>query len=168
MPFSTSVFRQICLNTKLFNNVLKGIGEPESRSRLTPHLNHLAWISGHLTSLRYDMGRMLLGLKAEFPYTGMYCDPGQPPPGNRPLDESLSYPPLVEILEYWNSLAFPFAASLPQLSKEQLSREMPFSVPVGGNRLVDLLVFVANHEAYHIGQMSMIRKGLGHGSMSFL
>jgi uncharacterized damage-inducible protein DinB len=43
-----------------------------------------------------------------------------------------------------------------------------FTVPTGGNTVEDALTFVALHETYHIGQMSIFRKSLGYSSMQLL
>jgi len=52
------------------------------------------------------------------------------------------------------------------ITEEQVEAKAPFSLPIGGDSMLSVYGFVAAHEAYHIGQMSMLRKQLGHPPMT--
>jgi hypothetical protein len=160
------VTKQFALHNRLFNNVLEGIADAKGTERLSDHVNHLLWIAGHLTNTRYNFG-VFLGLTATFPYKELYTDTTKPPPNNRPIDESVTYPSLTEILGYWNDYAGPFVDGVANLTEEQLAGELPFGTPIGGKTLLELFGFVASHESSHIGQMSIIRKYLGLPAMSY-
>jgi hypothetical protein len=159
------VAKQFALQTRLFNNVLEGIENPKGSERLNEHVNHLQWIAGHLTNSRYRLSPMFK-LAGDFPYAESYNDFSQPPPHNRAIDRSIQYPALSEIIKYWNKLADGFVSSISALSDEQLAAETQVTVPTG-KTLSDLLSFLASHESYHIGQMSIIRKYLGMTAMSY-
>jgi hypothetical protein len=159
------VTKQFILHTKLFNNVLEGIEDRKGSDRLSDYVNHLQWISGHLTNSRYHLAP-LLGLIGHFPYAEVYTDLSQPPPHNRAIDPSVKYPSLTEIKKSWNEYAAGFADKISALNSEQLEAETPVNVPTG-NTLSDLLSFISSHESYHIGQMSIIRKSLGLPAMSY-
>ena len=159
------VIRQFDLQSRLFNNVLEGIEDIKGSKRLNDHVNHLQWIAGHLTNSRYHMAAGL-GIKDSFPYKEQYTDPSEPPPFNRAISGSVKYPSLTEIKKSWNDLAVPFTEKMSGLSDEQLSSGIPFPVPTG-KTFQDLLSFIASHESYHIGQMSIIRKSLGLSAMSY-
>jgi hypothetical protein len=159
------VSKQFALQTRLFNNVLEGIEENQGSERLSDHVNHLQWIAGHLTNSRYRLAPML-GLNATFPYTEIYTDLSAPPPNNRAISQFIQYPPLTEIKKLWNDLAVTFSERISDLSTEQLASETPIAVPTG-KTLSDLLSFIASHESYHIGQMSIIRKYVGLPAMSY-
>jgi hypothetical protein len=166
MSSITPIAKQFALHNRLFNNVLEGIADAHGGDRLSDHVNHLQWIAGHLVGSRSGVAG-LVGIQPTFPYKDVYSDPTQPPPGNRAIDPSISYPPLSEILHYWNDIAEAFTHAVKGLGEEQLAMELPVKTPVGGNTLFDLLSFLASHESYHIGQMSIIRKYLGLSAMSY-
>jgi hypothetical protein len=159
------VVKQFELQTRLFNNVLEGIEDIKGSKRLSDHVNHLQWIAGHLTNSRYALAPGL-GIKASFPYNEQYTDPSEPPPHNRTISASVKYPSLTEIKNSWNGLAEGFTEKISGLSDEQLASGIPFPVPTG-KTFQDLLSFIASHESYHIGQMSIIRKYLGLNAMSY-
>jgi uncharacterized damage-inducible protein DinB len=159
------VVKQFALQTRLFNNVLEGIEDVKGSKRLSEQVNHLQWIAGHLTNSRYGIAHAI-GIKAGFPYNEQYTDPSEPPPHNRALSASVNYPSLTEIKKSWNELAGIFTEKISGLHSEQLSGAIPFPVPTG-KTFQDLLAFIASHESYHIGQMSIIRKYLGLSAMSY-
>jgi uncharacterized damage-inducible protein DinB len=159
------VIKQFDLQTRLFNNVLEGIEDIKGSKRLSEHVNHLQWIAGHLTNSRYHLASGL-GIKASFPYEDQYTDPSEPPPYNRAISASVKYPSLTEIKKSWNELAATFTEKISGLSEEHLASAIPFPVPTG-KTFQDLLSFIASHESYHIGQMSIIRKSLGLSAMSY-
>jgi hypothetical protein len=159
------VLKQFTLQTRLFNNVLDGVEDRRGSDRLSDYVNHLQWIAGHLTNSRYRLAPPL-GLSSHFPYAESYNDFTQPPPHNRTIDTTIKYPSLTEIKKSWNEFAAGFAEKISELSNEQLGTETPVTVPTG-KTLSDLLAFIASHESYHIGQMSIIRKYLGLPAMSY-
>ena len=159
------VVKQFEMQTRLFNNVLEEIEDIKGSERLSEHVNHLQWIAGHLTNSRYGIATGL-GIKASFPYKEQYTDPTEPPPHNRSIHASVKYPSLTEIKKSWNDLAAQFSEKISGLSDEQLASGIPFPVPTG-KTYRDLLSFIASHESYHIGQMSIIRKYLGLSAMSY-
>src|ERR1700739_4929709 len=160
------ISRQMALHTRLFNNTLEDISDAGGNERMNEHVNHLQWIAGHLANTRYNYAAML-GSELKFPYKEKYSDPTKPPPANRSIDASIEYPSLSEIKKYWNALAPEFTEKLAALDNDKLMTEMPFSTPIGGKTMLDLFAFISSHEAYHIGQMSLIRKYLGKDAMSF-
>jgi uncharacterized damage-inducible protein DinB len=164
----TEITKLLSLNTRLFRNVLEGISETESLKRISEKTNHLRWIAGHLTGLRYrNLERM--GLKpAPFEYMEKYFIPDAPPPGNRPWGPGIEYPELKELLQRWNEYSAPWIEAVRGLTAEQLAIALPFQLPIEGGTLLDSYAFYASHEIYHIGQMSIIRRVLGHDAMSFI
>lgn len=162
------VTREISLNGKLFGNVLEGITDNESVIRLNGKGNHLRWLAGHLTGIRYRFVKRLGGQIEDYPHTDKYVLKDVPvPPNARPLDEGIDYPSLVETLTQWNKASALLTDAIAKLKEEQLTMTSPFSPPTGGNTLLDALAFLAYHEAYHLGQMGQIRVCLGQSATSF-
>jgi hypothetical protein len=160
-----TISKQFALQTRLFNNVLEGIEDNKGSERLNDHVNHLQWIAGHLTNSRYSIASML-DISMHFPFKETYTDFTAPPPFNRHIDASVKYPSLTEIKKYWNSLGDVLVEKLSNLGEEKLASASPFAVPIG-KTLLDMFSFIASHESYHIGQMSIIRKYLGLEAMSY-
>ncbi|NDC40177.1 MAG: DinB family protein [Chitinophagia bacterium] len=160
------VLRQFELHTGLFNNVLAGINDEESVQRVGDHVNHLRWIAGHITNIRFNMARNMGAEIEPFPHAALFSMPDAPPPGNRPLDETITYPPLGELKELWNKVSPLFTNALLHLPEQALPTDAPFTLPTG-KRVADLVSFLSTHESYHIGQMGLIRKQLGHEAMSY-
>ncbi|HWB26004.1 MAG TPA: DinB family protein [Chitinophagaceae bacterium] len=165
MSSTTAVNQQFMLHTKLFNNVLSGITDEQAEVQLTEHINHLRWIAGHLTNIRYNVSTMM-GVQKPFPFHDLYVDMTQPPPHNRKLDTALQYPTLSELKTCWDEISPIFTGAISNLSAEQLAMPLPFRVPTG-DTFFDALNFMGSHEAYHIGQMSIIRRHLGLDAMSY-
>jgi uncharacterized damage-inducible protein DinB len=162
------VTREITLNTKLLNNGLDGISDSESILRLDGKGNHMRWLAGHLTGIRYRFVKRLGGQIEDYPHTDKYVLKDVPvPPNARALDPTIDYPTLKETLEQWNKASEIMIAAIGKLSEAQLNAESPFSPPFGGNTVLDSLAFLPLHEFYHIGQMSLIRTILGHKPLSF-
>ncbi len=159
------VSKQFALHSKLFINVLEGVEDIKGSKRLSDQVNHLQWIAGHITNSRYRFTSQL-GLEMSFPFADCYNDFTQPPPFNRVIDSSVKYPSLTEIKKYWNKLAPIFFDRISGLTDEQLASESAIAVPTG-KTLLDLFSFIASHESYHIGQMSIIRKYMGLSAMSY-
>jgi hypothetical protein len=160
------IAEQFALHSKLFNNVLRDVEDIQGNSRVSEQVNHLQWIAGHLANARYNYTTMI-GLNKTFPFRELYVDPTKPPPGNREIDISLSYPSLTEITTLWNDLAEDFVAGISALSDEQAATALPFGTPIGDNSMLGFFGFLSSHEVYHIGQMSLIRKYLGLPAMSY-
>ena len=160
------IAKQFALHTRLFNNVLEGVEESLAGKRMTEEVNHLQWIAGHLTNARYNYAPMI-GLNDTFPYKELYMDPTAPPPNNRAINASIKYPSLSEILKCWNDYSPAFVEAISKLSDVQLSAELPFGTPINDKTMLGFLGFLTSHESYHIGQMSIIRKYLGLGAMSY-
>jgi len=160
------IAKQFALHNRLFNNVLEGIADTNGNKRVTEEVNHLQWIAGHLTNSRYNFAPML-GIKEIFPYKELYTDTTLPPPSNRPISESIKYPSLSETLKYWNTFAPVFIEAVSNLSDAQIASEFPVRTPIGDKTMLGFFGFLASHESYHIGQMSLVRKYLGLDAMSY-
>ncbi len=166
MPSILPVTKQLILHTKLFNNVLDGITDDEALQQINSHTNHLKWIAGHLTNIRFNITAMA-GVQKAFPYHDLYVDMTQPPPHNRKLDASLPYPAMAELKALWSEISPIFTDAIANLSAEQLAMKMPFAVPTG-DTFEGAISFIGSHEAYHIGQMSIIRRFVGQSAMSYM
>ena len=141
------LYKQLKLHNSLFANVLKD-ADDISKVR-SGDSNHAAWLAGHLVSARYFIAN-LIGLEDKEPHADLF--------GNgKAIDESLAYPSLSESLTQFREISEKLAEAFPNVSDEQLSAEAPFNTPMG-NTIGDFVAFLVEHEAYHIGQIGLIRR----------
>lgn len=165
LPQLESLALQFNLNARLFNNVLKDIDEAKACTIIGDDINHLTWIAGHLAGNRYFLASQL-GVQKEFPYMQAFVDPAAPPPHNRALAPTVDYPPLSDLVALWNDISPLLADAVKAAPAEKLEEKFAFRLPTGDS-FYALLSFFVSHEAYHIGQMSTIRRFLGLGPMAF-
>ena len=157
--------RQLGSQARWYRNALDGITDEESKKR-TDGVNTINWLAAHLLVIRYGLCKRLGYTGPEFPYVDLYADITKPPPNARTFDNSVEYPSLETILHYWDSVAEHLEGALQQLPDEALYSEAP-RTPLGGNTLMDALGFMVIHESYHLGQISLLRRALGHPPMRY-
>ncbi len=125
----------------------------------------MEWLAGHLITGRYR-NIIRLGIKpAPYKYLDLFINQTIPPPNAIAFNKKIVYPTLTQSREQWKNYSDIFLQGLNTSDENILKAEIPFSVPTGGNTVMDALLFVILHETYHIGQMSIIRKSMGYNSM---
>ena len=150
---------QFDLHTRLFNNVLDGITDAEANERARDTVNHLTWLAGHLTSTRFGMGK-IAGLEEQDPWSDLFSH------GHSISDEA-DYPSIEAIKAKWDAISGAISASLAHLPDAVLSSPAPAKTPIDDGTLGGMLTFLMHHEAYHIGQMGLLRKYLGKEAMKY-
>jgi uncharacterized damage-inducible protein DinB len=148
----------LSLNTRLLHRCLEGLTEEDARSRIDARTNNVVFIALHMADARFHLGAWL-GLEISNPFT-RFAE-------IRHIDEMEVFPLLSEVVAAWDQVSEALEAHLPAISKEKLQEDAPFELPVGSNRLQDTLTFMLQHEAYHIGQLSILRKQLGFEAMKW-
>ncbi len=150
---------QFDLHTRLFNNIISDITDTQANTRANDKINHLKWLAGHVTASR--MGLSKFGGLAEDNSLDEYFGHG------KSLDETKNYPSLKEIQAKWNAISENISRGLGNLPKEVLDSKAPIDVPVSDPSMRGMLGFLMHHEAYHIGQMGILRKYMGKEAMSY-
>ena len=85
----------------------------------------------------------------------------------RQVEEMRVVPTLARIRAAWSQGTEALLQRLTDIHAEELAAETETVFPIGEKTLLGTIAFLAHHEAYHIGQMAMIRKSLGLGSMRY-
>lgn len=155
---STSLKAQFDMHTRWFNSVLSNISEQESETR-KPELNHLKWIAGHLTNSRLISLSRIAGLQPDESYKAQFAR-------GAVLDASNNYPSLQQIMSKWNDASVAISEKIAHIPAEVLESKNTAQLPIADDTISGVLTFMMSHEAYHIGQMSVIRKMLGKEAMS--
>ena len=147
------------LDTRLFRNCLSGTDDEMIRRRITENTNSLHFLGCHLVDARFFLLRMI-GEEAAPPFPEL--------DSVRTIDEMpVPGPSLEEILDAWNRVSPLLAERIRALTVEKLSSESPTRFPSVSATLLGGLTFLVQHESYHIGQMALVRKGLGFHAMSY-
>ena len=154
----STVKQQFDLHTRLFNNVLDGISNADTDSRANDHVNHLKWLAGHLTSTRFGF-KDLAQFETANPYGEVFGH-------GKAIDPTADYPSIESIKENWNAISGPISEALGNLPEAALQGDAP-KVPIGDGKFGDFLDFIMHHEAYHIGQMGILRKFMGMDAMKY-
>lgn len=158
-PVTCALVAQFDLHTKLFNNVLEGLSDLETNSRPTRETNNIKWLAGHLTSTRFGL-KDLAGLETSDPYATLFSH-------GQSFQDDVDYPSIDRIRALWNDISDRISAGLSRMSEETLNGPAPARVPIGDDTFEGMLAFLMHHEAYHIGQMALLRRQLGRPPMKY-
>jgi uncharacterized damage-inducible protein DinB len=159
------VIKQYRLLTDWYVSVLEDVSDKDGSRTINDQTNSLEWLAGHLLTGRY---RNLVRIGAQIePYKHLdkYINQAIPPPNAVAFNSNTRYPTLAESKEQWSEYANIFLSTLENIDESFLKNKLPFPMPSGGTTVEDALGFVALHESYHIGQMSILRKLLGYKPM---
>jgi hypothetical protein len=147
------------LNTRLLFSALDGVDETVAVTRPNASTNHITFISCHLIESRHYLAGCA-GCKTESPFMQLASA--------RRLEDVTRFPTLAEIRVAWSDIARILDDRLPQLSEADLQGEMKSSFPIeGGKSLLGCITFLLGHEAFHIGQVALLRRYFGLGAMKY-
>jgi uncharacterized damage-inducible protein DinB len=146
---------QFDLHTRLFRNCLEGISDDAAGTQQNPNANHIKFLAGHLVYTRL-MFKDPAGLAAD-PRFDQF---------EKNIDSKAAYLPLKDILAKWDEIAEPISNALKNSTPEMLASEAPFPTPMGGT-IHDFVGFLMHHEAYHMGQLGILRKFAGKEAMKY-
>lgn len=161
---------QFDLHHRLYNNVLDGFMDEESNTRWNgnKNVNHVKYLAGHLLNSQYGIG-LLAGVKLERKWDHHFAAMGQ-----SAARDDVEYPSIEEIKAEWNAIHPVIREGLQNLSGESLNRKPPKPMdvvfedsPIFDNSVGDFLAFLNHHQAYHIGQIGLLRRAFGKKPMEY-
>lgn len=155
---------QFDFNHRLYHNALDGFADEETNQRLygDTRMNHVKYIAGHLLNSQYAFG-LLSNVPVDWKWNDLFAGREQ----TRARDD-ISYPSIQEITDEWNRIYKPVRDGLETLSDNELNGTAPG--PIGkifednkffSNSIAGVWSFLNYHQAYHIGQIGILRKGFG-------
>lgn len=161
---------QFDFHQRLFNNVLEDFSDAESNER--PHgdtrMNHVKYLAGHLLSTQYGLA-LLAGARVQPRWQELFA-----PRGETRARDDIAYPTLDEIRAEWNGMYREVHDRFDRLSDTDLADTAPEPLgrffegnPDFGNTLAGVWAFLNHHQAYHIGQIAILRKGFGKEPMRY-
>lgn len=143
------------LNANLFGRALSGISPKDLNRRITGSTNSIAFIAGHLAETRAFVAGML-GIQNAVPWKENLFGT---------LDENAQYPDIETITGFYTQSHEKLMSGLPGLTEKDLAAEPPTRVPFEEHTMMSAVSFFAYHEAYHVGQLNVLRKALGYESI---
>ncbi len=147
------------LNSRLFLNCLDGVTDEEAAQRPDANTNSLGFIACHVLDARHFLAASI-GLTETNAFAELLG-------GVRSIDELASLPPLREIRREWTRLAPTLEACVADLRAEDLNAPSPQRFPIDQPTMLGMIAFLVQHESYHIGQMALLRKFVGHAAMKY-
>ncbi len=159
LPILTPSAETCRLNHRLLLACLDGMDDAAAQTVLAPDTNHAAFLVLHLVDARCFLLKML-GQAVEHPFGDTYK-------GAKSIDDIESFPTLDDLRAAWKQTGSWMGEAFDQATEEQLAGAPPFAIPVADQTCAGAVTFLAQHEAYHVGQLAFLRKGLGLGPMSY-
>ena len=141
------------LNANLFRRALEGVDQAAAERRPNDHTNSLAFIACHVLHARFYVMK-LAGHERTNPWQALFDAPTD-------ITTMKEYPPLNEIMAEWDELHEATLACLEALTTAELDAQSPAIFPTEDTSILGAIAFLAFHEAYHVGQMGLVRKYLG-------
>lgn len=161
------LLNQFDLHNVLYNNVIADISDEESNTYIADQMNSVKWLAGHLLWANANLAN-IGGSKI----TVLWRDHFHTKQGATP--EDLAAPPsplptLDEIKNKWNEDIATIRAGLANLPDQALETVISIPHPIApfDNTLAGLWAFINHHQAYTIGQIGILRRGLGKDAMKY-
>lgn len=153
------------IHSKWFNNALADLSDEECNRRVDVNMNHIKYLAGHLLNSQYAFA-FIAELALEHKWDDLFAGSGK-----TKAKDDFPYPTIGEIKEEWCKIYPIIKAGLSVLSPEKLQEELPNSPVAGLGGLLgtrgDLWLFLNLHQAYHIGQIGMLRRAFGKDPMRY-
>lgn len=154
---------QFDLHHRLYNNVLNGFSDEETNKRLNSNQNmsHVKYLAGHLLNSQYGLAA-IAGINPDVKWNDLFAVMGQ-----STAKDDFTYPHIDEIQDEWNGMHEHIRDGLMKLSIEDLESEPPAPFDQVSETVGQLWAFINHHQAYHIGQIGILRRGFGKEPMSY-
>jgi len=152
----TTLKMQHALTAYVLDRNIEGVDHAESLAPPSPGGNCANWVLGHIVSAR----NTALGIVGQTPLA--------PPEkfaayGNEPLTGETNAIPWDELVDLLHRSQAPLEEGLAQASDETMAKPAPFSPTNNPDETIgSLLAAFAFHEAYHAGQLGLLRRLNGH------
>ena len=137
------------VNSTLLLNSFKDVDEKIALKRPNKKTNSMMFLALHLIDAR-NFILTQLGVEIKSPFA-KYLD------WSKSIDEVKIYPKLSRVISEWKKLDTVFMKKMNSLSPKQLGVKLKMDFP-GGKSVLNMITFLSQHEAYHVGQLGLLRK----------
>jgi len=147
------------LNTRLFANCMADVDDTTAKTRPSANTNNMVFLVCHLVDARHHLARML-GIDVECPCLESLANIGS-------IEEVREFPALADLALAWEDVSDLLRERLEAASQEELALPSPHQFPVSDPTLGGAVLFLLQHESFHLGQLALLRKYLGFPPMSY-
>ena len=152
-------FEIMKLNGRLFENCFAGVDDEISQKRPNERTNSMAFIACHLVDARCFMAR-LLGIEVTYSFKEKLDK-------IESVEEFHEPPGVSEILEAWSQINEVLDEEIARGSKMDLKKKPPVDFPIDDDTTLGGILFLLEHESFHIGQLAFLRKFFFLDSMEY-
>ncbi|MEE9271370.1 MAG: DinB family protein [Candidatus Krumholzibacteria bacterium] len=140
----------LTLNNGFYDKSFEKLDDEMARTQFAPNTSSVTWLLAHLATSRFQMGA-LIGIQKEIPWDGMFAY------GIDQIEHD-KIPALLEIKNCWGGVSESILGRLPELGDVELNAEPAREFPTSEKTTLAALAFLTQHEVYHLGQLSYIRR----------
>jgi len=142
-------------NTSILDKAITDINTDDWFRKPGDDSNHLMWLLGHIVVHR---GHTLktLGVDWDNSWAQLFAR------GTERLADA-EYPSAEEMQNAWKQVSEKLSEALRDPSGQVFAQEAPKGPPSFDGTISGTVAFFAFHDAYHVGQVSFLRKWLGYG-----
>jgi len=154
IPAAAPVAGMYQVVSQLMEKAFSDVKEEHLHARPNEHTNSLHWIFGHLIDARYEVARSL-GASAEHSF-GKIFSMGEE------VTDPADYPSLVELQESFKKITTVLDERFKAITEAGYAAEAENAFPGQAKTVAGCVTFLSFHEAYHAGQIALIRKFFGY------
>ncbi|HVB31458.1 MAG TPA: DinB family protein [Gemmatimonadaceae bacterium] len=147
------------LNTTLYRNCLHGMTAEQAQARPADHANSAAFVALHLVQSRYFLLK-LLGAETANPLPADLA-------AARSIDDVKQWPAHADLEAAWTTASHALRDRLAAMTAEELDAAVTVRFPAPEQTVFGALTFLVQHDSYHLGQLSLLRKQAGLPAMSY-
>jgi uncharacterized damage-inducible protein DinB len=150
---------QLDFARKVTDSMLADIPDDQWCLQAVPGANHTMWIVGHLAWNDDFFLTRLAGRQTRFPkgWQDLFAT------GSQPALEPGSYPAPQEVQQQLAERRQELTSSFESLGGAELRAPVPTELQRYAANVADVMPSIAWHEAWHVGQLSLVRRVLGLG-----
>ena len=142
-------------NADIFETVTQAVPQEQWLTRPSNDSNHLTWVVGHVVVHRAIVAEML-GAEWSAPWRKLFSRGAKLVPPDQ-------YPKADELRRAWIEVSEKLSTCFSNATEEDLAKPAPQGVPTMDGKIGGFVAFLCLHETFHVGQLSYLKKFLGHG-----
>ncbi len=147
------------LNTDLLANCVLDVTDAQANERLAGGGNSIAFLVAHVVDARHFLAE-LLGAPLPNPVGLVLAD-------IQTIEDVTQMPALAELLEAWRRISTHLRTVFERVHASRLEARSEHDFPMHGMTVRDAVAFLAQHDSYHVGQISFLRRQLGLPAMTY-
>ncbi len=140
--------------SQLLEKSLADLKEEHLHARPNKQTNCIHWIFGHVLDARYEVAR-LLGAQEEHSFGKMFCM-------GEEVTDPADYPSLAELQESFKKISAILDERFKSVTEAEFLAEAKNAFPGQDKTVAGCVTFLSFHEAYHVGQIALVRKFFGY------